>query len=54
MTETHSSYADWCPTLQQVMLYLAAEIKKYSEACRKRTGEPAYEHLIYRIKARTA
>ena len=50
MTETHSSYADWCPTLQQVMLYLAAEIKKYSEACRKRTGEPAYEHLIYRIK----
>lgn len=51
MTQQNPSYADWQPTLQRVMTYLVGKIEDYSRVCKERTGEPAYEHLIYRVKS---
>lgn len=51
MKESEKSYADWRPTLEKVEQYLVDQIQAYSEENRKRTGEGAYEHLIYRIKS---
>ena len=37
--------------LPAVLKHLVSQIENYNETKKKETGEPAYEHLIYRIKS---
>jgi putative GTP pyrophosphokinase len=50
MKEEKASYAAWHPVLGKVESYLVQQIQQYNEAHRQKTGEMAYEHLIYRVK----
>lgn len=50
MTES-SIYGNHRDTLETVMHYLTDCIKTHSEEIRQKTGESAYEHLIFRIKS---
>lgn len=50
MTES-SIYGNYRDTLETVMHYLTDCIKTHSEEVRQKTGEAAYEHLIFRIKS---
>ena len=50
MTES-SIYGNYRDTLETVMHYLTDCIKTHSEEIRQKTGESAYEHLIFRIKS---
>ncbi|WP_301861298.1 GTP pyrophosphokinase family protein [uncultured Megasphaera sp.] len=43
-------YGSYGKTLQAVLDYLVQQIQSYSSARKERSGEAAYEHLIYRIK----
>lgn len=46
-----NTYAEWIPVLEAVQKDLIYQIERYNEVEKQRSGEPAYEHLIYRIKA---
>lgn len=48
--EIASVYGPYGDTLEKVAADLAAYIRSYNEAEIQRSGEAAYEHLIYRIK----
>ncbi len=50
MEET-TIYGSYGATLQLVMERLVAGISAYSAEIKKKTGENAYEHLIYRLKS---
>lgn len=45
-----NTYAAWRPVLEQVMQRLVGAIEQYNEAEKQKTGQSAYEHLIYRVK----
>lgn len=45
-----NTYAAWRPVLERVQCDLVQAIETYNEQMKKETGEPAYEHLIYRVK----
>ena len=46
-----SIYGKHKEVLPAVLKHLVSQIENYNETKRKETGEPAYEHLIYRIKS---
>lgn len=43
-------YGKYMPALENIMNDLVENIQKYNEKEKNKTGEMAYEHLIYRIK----
>ena len=46
-----SIYGKHKEVLPAVLKHLVSQIENYNETKKKETGEPAYEHLIYRIKS---
>lgn len=46
-----SIYGKHKEVLSAVLKHLVSQIENYNETKKKETGEPAYEHLIYRIKS---
>lgn len=49
--DSTSIYGVYEPALQAVMQELISRIRAYSSDTKKKTGEAAYEHLIYRLKS---
>lgn len=50
MDEERTVYGTFKPVLQQVLDDLTAAIETYNAQEKEKSGEAAYEHLIYRIK----
>ena len=48
--DSTSIYGAYEPALEAVMKDLIGRIRAYSSDTKKKTGEAAYEHLIYRLK----
>ena len=48
--DSTSIYGAYEPALEAVMQDLIGRIRAYSSDTKKKTGEAAYEHLIYRLK----
>ena len=51
ITASGDAYGDWLPVLETVQTDLVHQIEKYNQVEKQRSGEMAYEHLIYRIKS---
>ena len=49
-----SIYGKHKEVLPAVLKHLVSQIENYNETKKKETGEPAYEHLIYRIRRQHA
>lgn len=46
-----SIYGSYGPALQAALEDIIGRIRAYSDDIKAKTGEAAYEHLIYRIKS---
>ena len=46
-----SIYGSYGPALDATLNDIIGRIQAYSDDMKKKTGEAAYEHLIYRIKS---
>lgn len=51
MDWTSTIYGSYGPSLQRVMDELVERIQAYSDGIKEKSGEAAYEHLLYRIKS---
>lgn len=49
-----SIYGSYRPALEATLNNLIDRIRAYSDDMKKKTGEAAYEHLIYRIKSESS